>query len=152
MPCPLPDGPTLFFKHFGKTISPYLGLADNQRKQVRDEPLEVDTQLLFAPDVDFVSLGFNGPHDFFGANLGIHPGGLGGVHAPQGRAIPFQRVYGYVGAHKAGAYHGHPDAFALQFRSERFEETVEGVLGGGIGRTKRRTELPYDAAVDHDVA
>ena len=74
-PCPLPDDPTLFSKHFGKTVSPYLGLADNQRKQARDEPLEVDTQLFFAPDVDFVSLGFNGPHDFFGANLRIHPGG-----------------------------------------------------------------------------
>ena len=36
---------------------------------------QLDTQLFVACDVDFVSLGFYGSHDFFGANLRIHPAG-----------------------------------------------------------------------------
>jgi len=46
-----------FLGHAVKTVSPHLGLADDQPKQVRDEALEVDAQLFFASHVDFVAFG-----------------------------------------------------------------------------------------------
>src|SRR4051812_38055693 len=105
--------------------------ARNAPEQCRGKPVDVDSQLFVAGDVDFRTAMLYCADNLSRTDGGIEAASDVAVHFVRGRAIGVERVKSRIRADVAGTNYGDGDAIIGHFGSQRIEKSVKCVLRSG---------------------
>ena len=100
--------------------------------------MDMRHQQLGTPDELAVLLPFDGAHGDSAAFLHIEAIGLARVHFGVGSAVAMKGALADLRVDAPGDEES--DVDVVVFKLQRFVEAKQGVLGGAIGRAKRKTE------------